>query len=227
MNAAIGDETNGEDNKSASDEHIFHETGAGDLNKDWVLLDNQSTLNQFINPKYLTNIHTVKNPVMVYCNAGSTTTNQKGMFRNFSVWYNPHGTTNILSLKTVTNHNLVTYKSNDRGGVFTIHTPKRNIKFIQHPCGLHYLDLTKTPFLHILMVMTMKENYEGYTKNQIDGAIRTRCIYGMMDDPSQHDFKNLVHDRMIQNCPVTHHDVMNESLDYDRQRKCQWTERLQ
>ena len=130
MNATVGDEDNGQDKESMNDEHIFPQTGGGDLSKDWVLLSNKSNLDQFVNPKYLTNIHTVKQPIMVYCNAGLTTSNQKGMFGNFSVWYNPQGIANILSLKTVTNHYLVTYNSSDRGGVFTIHTPKGNIEFI-------------------------------------------------------------------------------------------------
>ena len=46
-------------------------------------------------------------------------------------------------------------------------------------------------------------------KNQIDGAIWAQCLQGMMGHPSQHDFKNLVCDQMIQNCPITYHDVTN------------------
>ena len=73
----MDDDNNDVDNKSVSDEHIFHQTGLEDLSKDWVLLNNQSTLDQFVNPKYLTDIHTIKQPFMVYCNAGFITTNQK------------------------------------------------------------------------------------------------------------------------------------------------------
>ena len=90
------------------------------------------------------------------------------MFGNFSIWYNP-GIANVLSLKTITDHYLVTYNSNDRGGVFTVHTPKGNIEFICHPHGLHYLDLAKTPLSHVLMAMTIKENYEGFKKTRLMG----------------------------------------------------------
>ena len=44
MNATAGDDDNGQDNKSMNDEHIFHQTGGGDLSKDCVLLDNQIPL---------------------------------------------------------------------------------------------------------------------------------------------------------------------------------------
>ena len=52
-----------------------------------------------------------------------------------------------------------------------------------------------------------KENFDGYTKQQIDGAIRAQCLQGMMGHQSQCDFENAVHDRMIQCCPVMHHDI--------------------
>ena len=44
MNTTVGDERHEEENKSESYEHIFHQISAGYLNKDWVLLDYQSTL---------------------------------------------------------------------------------------------------------------------------------------------------------------------------------------
>ena len=55
------------------------------LSKEWLLLDNQSTVDDMVDNKYLTNIHTVKQPLIVFCNAGSTMTNQKGMFGKFSI----------------------------------------------------------------------------------------------------------------------------------------------
>ena len=80
LNATDGDKVNDDGNENESDEHIFHQTSGDNLSKDWVLLDNQSTLNQFVNADYLTGIHTVANPITVYINTGSTSTNQKGMF---------------------------------------------------------------------------------------------------------------------------------------------------
>ena len=59
------------------------------------------------------------------------------------------------------------------------------------------------------MAMTIKENYEGYTKNQIDGTICAQQLQGMMGHPSKHDFKNLVHDQMIQYWTITYHDATN------------------
>ena len=70
MNTTMRDESHEEKNEKGSGEHSFHQMGAGNNRKDGVKLDNQNTLDQFVNAKYLTNIHTVKQqPIMVYCNA--------------------------------------------------------------------------------------------------------------------------------------------------------------
>ena len=55
----------------------------------------------------------------------------------------------------------------------------------------------------------MKQNYEVYTKQQIDRATQAHCLQGMIGHPLQCDFETLIQERMIQNYPVTHHDVIN------------------
>ena len=81
MNATFADHGNDEDNDDRNTEHIFHQNECSHLSNDWLLLDNQSILNQFVNKQYLTNIHIAQKPIIVFCNAGSTY--QKGMFGNF------------------------------------------------------------------------------------------------------------------------------------------------
>ena len=55
--------------------------------------------------------------------------------------------------------------------------------------------------------MMVKENDEGYTKKQSDGAIKACHLQGMIGHPSQCEFKTLVHEQMIQSCPVNPNDV--------------------
>ena len=99
--------------------------------------------------------------------------------------------------------------SNDRCGVFTVHIPNREVEFIKHPRGLHYLDLNKPSNAQIRMATTINENIEGYTKQAVDGTIKAQHLQGMMGHPSQHDFANLVCDQLVQNCPITTNDVTN------------------
>ena len=72
------------------------------IDKNWCLLDNQSTCNAFINGKYLSNIRDAPDGqyLRVHCNAGVTHTNKIGDIPGYydPMWYNPKGIENILSL---------------------------------------------------------------------------------------------------------------------------------
>jgi hypothetical protein len=68
----------------------------------WILLDNQSTVNVFSNPRMLRNIRPAKTTMNINCNAGVTRTKLIGDLPGHGeVWYNPSGIANILSLSKV------------------------------------------------------------------------------------------------------------------------------
>jgi len=70
--------------------------------KTWILLDSQSTVDVFSNPKLLTNIRDAKRSLTLYCNAGKAIINKKGDLKGYeTVWFYPDGITNILSLGNV------------------------------------------------------------------------------------------------------------------------------
>ncbi len=52
----------------------------GVVNKNWVLLNSQSTADQVANPGMLTNIRKAKNLVTIHCKAGSIYSALKGEF---------------------------------------------------------------------------------------------------------------------------------------------------
>ncbi len=66
----------------------------GVVNKNWVLLNSQSTADQVANPGLLTNIRKAKNPVTINCNAGSTYSALEGEFGIVTVKHNPHSIAN-------------------------------------------------------------------------------------------------------------------------------------
>ena len=65
MNATVGDIKLDVGSDNDHDEHICHHNVGDNLNKHLVLLDNQSTLDQFVNTEYLTGIHTFLIPITV------------------------------------------------------------------------------------------------------------------------------------------------------------------
>eukprot|EP00957_Ditylum_brightwellii_P211200 15365881-Ditylum_brightwellii.AAC.1 len=72
------------------------------VNPNWVLLDNQSTVDVFSNYKLLNNIREVDGQLEVHCNAGTNSTKEIGDFAGYGeVWYDPDGIANILSMARV------------------------------------------------------------------------------------------------------------------------------
>ncbi len=60
-----------------------------------------------------------------------------------------------------------------------------------------------------MLVQTVHQNYKGYTKSEVLQAKEARRTMGMIGNPSQRDFKNMVRGNLINNCPVTSDDVTN------------------
>eukprot|EP00957_Ditylum_brightwellii_P195110 14866395-Ditylum_brightwellii.AAC.1 len=92
-------------------DHILQQAG-GIINKNWVLLDSQSTVKVLSNAKLLTNIRRAGKNLEIYSNGGSSTTDLIGKLAGFkAVWYQPDGIANILSLASVQEEHYVTYNS--------------------------------------------------------------------------------------------------------------------
>ena len=51
-------------------------------------------------------------------------------------------------------------------------TKKGVVKFIPHESRLHYLDLEDQHESRVALVTTIRENFEGYTKYEVEGATR-------------------------------------------------------
>jgi hypothetical protein len=99
-------------------ENIFIQNKKLVVNKNYMLLDNQSTVNQVANASLLKNIRKLGKPIVVQCNAGSTRTDLVGELRKMAMHHNPNSIANMLSLKSVAVRHHVTYDSHDCGGYF-------------------------------------------------------------------------------------------------------------
>ena len=88
-----------EDDKKISFQ--FHQQpGRRRIPDDWILLDNQSTVNIFCNKDLLKDVRTTGRSMRIRCNAGWTVANMIRRLPGFpgEVWYYPNGIANILSL---------------------------------------------------------------------------------------------------------------------------------
>ena len=105
------------------------------------MLYNQSTVNQIANPSMLKNIRKSSKPIMIHCNAGTSKTDLKGELGGITVYHNPNGIANLLSLKSVAEKHRVTYDSWDWNGVFKVHAKDGVVEFKPSKRELHYVDV--------------------------------------------------------------------------------------
>jgi hypothetical protein len=153
-----------------------------------VLLDSQSTANQVANPGMLTNIRKAKNPVTIHCNAGSTYRALEGEFRNVMVKHNPHSIANVLLLYEAKQCHRVTYDSKDQGGVFQVHTDKEIVEFKPSGWRLHYHDVSDPESnIKLMLVNTVRGNFEGYTCHEVERARKAQHIQGMIANPTKRE----------------------------------------
>ena len=119
MHATIKEEEVVDKEDTYDGENIFmQKKERGGVDRNWVLLDSQSTVDQVSNHAMLANIRKAKNPPKIHCNAGFTCSVLEGNFRSIMVKHNPYGIANVLPLNGAKQHHPVTYNSEDRGGVF-------------------------------------------------------------------------------------------------------------
>ena len=195
------------------------------INKDYVLLDSQLTVNLFSNPSHVTNICPANMPIRVHCNKGTMVTDKQADFGGNNVYFNANGIANVLSLFQLSKKYHITYDSHDRDGVFRVFTDAGVVEFIPTDKGLHVLNLSENPKAacllvnhgaplspnedHHLHVNTVRKNFEGFTKHQVKNAARARYLMGMVGTPSLMDFQGMVRHNLLKDCPITLEDVNN------------------
>ena len=136
---------------------------------------------------------------------------QKGILNGYGeVWYHPDAITNILSLNNVKKKWQVPYDSNGQDR-FTVHKPEKLIHFDCSKNGLYFHNVLNQ---NVTMVNTVEENSQGFSRRQIEQAKKARKLYHVMCIPSMHDFKELVKNNMIYNCPITIEDINNAEEIY-------------
>ena len=236
MHATIDEEDNPDDG-----ENLFvQQKSNGMVNENYLLLDNQSTVNQIANPSMLKNIRKSSKPIKIHCNAGMSKTDLEGELGGMTVYHNPNGIANVLSLKSVAEKHRVTYDSWDWNGVFKVHTQDGVVEFKPSERGLHYIDVSteRDVVQHMLvtadvseeeekydkegesvtkecmMVTTVWENLEGYTRHEIEKAKEARRLQGMIGNPTEKELEGMVREKLIANCPVTVLDVHNAKRIY-------------
>ena len=130
----------------AQDVWLVETQHRGRLPPEWILLDNQSTVDVFTNRRLLKNIRRSNKNMFIHCTAGVTKPNLIGDLPGYgTVWYHPDGIANILSLSKVKEKYRAIFDS-DISNQFVVHRADGTQRLFQQSSrGLYFLDTSLTP----------------------------------------------------------------------------------
>ena len=171
---------------------------------DWKLyLDSCATYHSCFADWCLDNVHDVEVYLKGHCNAGVTTCKEQGYYGVFKMWLNRAGIANLLSIPQLENDGYVVDYNTKRDWVVT--TPQGKKITFKRDTGLcdrmPYIDLREHQE-GVIMIETVRKNFEGYTKRQVKKAILAREAQAMVAHPTDEKFKQMVSHEKLKNCNV-------------------------
>ena len=212
------DEIDTEDNDTSfvftQDMRNIEAQHGGHLPPEWILLDNQSTVDVFANRRLLKNIRRAKTNMFIHCTAGVAKTNLIRDLPGYgTVWYHPNGIANILSLSKVKEKHRVTFDSN-QGNQFIVHRKDGTQRiFQQSPRGLYFLDTSLSPLPvnkanGTVLVTTVADKANSFSNADYAQAVLARKIQKIIGRPTTRAFIYFIENNLLPNCPVNRRDVL-------------------
>jgi hypothetical protein len=167
-----------------------------------------------VNPSYLTGVHTTEAPLRLHTNTGTSISKQQGYLGSQKFWLDRMGIANVISLKFLKAKYRVTYDSKSSGGSFVVHTQNGPIEFKRCPdTSFPYIDLDDVSQgdKGAMLVQTMRGNYEGFTKREVEKAREIRTLQGQLGHLSDTELKGLLKNKE----KVSHTLLKNTNLTID------------
>ena len=155
---------------------------------DWwkLYLDSCATFHTSFVRDMLSDVYKSKVTLHGSCNAGTTISSEKGYLGPFDLWLNEKGIANLLSIPQLEEEGYKVQYETDLTQ-WTVTTPQGKKIVFEQDSGLcnrmPYIDMREVTE-GFAMVQTVRQNFEGYTKKQVEKAIAARKLQAMMAHPS-------------------------------------------
>jgi hypothetical protein len=79
--------------------------------------------------------------------------------------------------------------------VFQVHTDGGIVEFKPSSRGLHYHDVSDpSSNVELMLVNTVRENFKGYSRQDVERAREAQRIQGMIANSTERDFAGMVHE---------------------------------
>ena len=200
----------------------LHNSAANDVAekmKNYIILDNGSSMSIFMNPDLVQNIREEEETLELVTNTGTMLNKKKADVPEFgTVWFDDRAIANIFGLCDLKKKYRVTYDSEIEDAFIVHDKEKGNIKFSCTEEGLYAftpsesyrknLDKNETTLATDCLIASVEENKKGYTERQFKRAKEARALYHKVGTPTVENFKALIRQNLIQNCPVTVEDII-------------------
>ena len=141
-----------------------------------------------------------------HCNSGKHTTDKKGWYGLWEFWYNPRGIANLLSIPALeAGGYTIDYKT--KRGTWLVTSPEGKIITFKTDVGgglthgMPFLDMRDKQAVALLN--TVRGNFEGYTKRQIQKAIEARKLQAKLVYPTDEKLMEMVSGSGFKNCDTT------------------------
>ncbi|KAL7465887.1 hypothetical protein ACHAXS_006188, partial [Conticribra weissflogii] len=105
-------------------------------------------------------------------------------------WLNTLAIANILSFSELEKLYRISYDTTETGGDFVVHTLKGKVRFKKNELGLPYISLEGNDAA-VCLLNTIQGNTEGYTKREVQEAVKARRAVSMVGGPTEENFAHM------------------------------------
>ena len=185
------------------------------VKKNFLYLDTCTTDDYVPNRAYLTRVRTSAKGLRLQTNAGSTVIHKRGFLGSLKVWHGENEGANVMSLRTLEElcrkkGGKLSYDSEkSEGGFVADFGNNKIVTFKRCPeSDFPYIDLDE----HfedgaVMLLQSVHENMEGYTKQEVQRAINTRDTQAEMAYVSDADLKTELSRPLLGSSGITRADI--------------------